>query len=58
MKEVKYDYTPPEYTEEEMAEIMANLHTDGCCDEHTQYEDGYAPPPMDEYGYPIEEASL
>ena len=55
MKEVKCDYIPPEYTEEELAEIMANLECEGMCDENTQYEEGYTPPPMDEYGYPVEE---
>ena len=51
------EYVPPEYSEEEIAEIMANLECDGMSDEHTQYEEGYTPPQMDEYGYPVEEVS-
>ena len=48
-------YEPPTYSEEEMAEIMANLECEGICDENTQYEEDYTPPPMDEYGYQIGE---
>ena len=57
MKEVKCDYTPPEYSEEELADIAENLECWGMCDENTQYEEGYTPPPMDECGYPIEGVS-
>lgn len=54
MGKVECDYIPPEYTEEELAEIAENLERWGMCDEHTRYEEGYTPPPLNEYGYPEE----
>jgi hypothetical protein len=45
------DYVPPEYTEEEMAEIMSSMECEGMCDEHTQYEEGHTPPAMNRCGY-------
>ena len=55
MENVVHGYIPPEYSADELADIAKNLECWGMCDERTQYEEGYTPPPMDEYGYPVEE---